>query len=164
MICSLEDIKIRTRLKPGDTSYVIWMHGHHYSREYGYGTGFENYVAAGLCEFHETFEPALDGVWIAEHKDKTAGFILLMHRGDEAQLRFFIVDPVFRGIGLGNLLMNKFMEHARSRSFKKAFLWTTTDLKVASGLYIKHGFTLVEEKRSSFFGKEVCEQKYERLI
>ena len=38
---SLDDISIRTELKPGDIGYVIYLHGDLYQREYGYGIQFE---------------------------------------------------------------------------------------------------------------------------
>jgi hypothetical protein len=38
---TLEDINIRTNLKPGDIGYVTHMHGKFYQKEYGYGIRFE---------------------------------------------------------------------------------------------------------------------------
>src|SRR5215467_7965675 len=101
----LEDIAIRTELKPGDIGYVVYMHGCLYKKEYNYGIEFETYVAEGLAEFYRQYDVEKDRVWICEHKNKIVGFLLLMHRGDVAQLRYFILDPKYRGIGLGNKLM-----------------------------------------------------------
>ena len=38
---TLDDIIIRTELKPGDIGYVIYLHGYLYKMEYDYGIGFE---------------------------------------------------------------------------------------------------------------------------
>src|SRR5690349_7641993 len=84
----LTDITIRTELRPGDIGYVIYMHGHLYKTEYNYGIEFETYVAAGLAEFYQQYDREKDRVWICEHKNKIVGFLLLMHRGDAAQLRY----------------------------------------------------------------------------
>ena len=46
---SLDDISIRTELRPGDIGYVTYMHRNLYHREYGYSLQFESYVAKGLC-------------------------------------------------------------------------------------------------------------------
>ena len=45
---SLDDISIRTELRPGDIGHVIGMHSALYGQEYGYGIQFETYVAKGL--------------------------------------------------------------------------------------------------------------------
>ena len=93
----LDDIHIRTELKPGDIGYVIYMHGRLYKKEYNYGIGFETYVAAGLAEFYQQYDPPKDRVWICEYKNKMVGFLLSMHRGDAAQLRYFILKPRIQG-------------------------------------------------------------------
>ena len=90
----LNDINIRNQLHPGDIGYVIYLHGILYKTEYNYGIEFESYVAKGLLEFMENYNPARDRVWICEYADQLIGFLLAMHRGDNsAQLRFFILRP-----------------------------------------------------------------------
>jgi len=102
MNVSLQDISIRTELKAGDLGHVVLLHGLLYQKEYGYGPAFESYVAGGLHEFHKNYDSTKDRVWICEYKDQFAGFMLLMHReNNSAQLRYFIILPEFRGIGLG---------------------------------------------------------------
>src|SRR4030095_818230 len=122
---SLTDIAIRTELKPGDIGYAIYLHGRLYKQEYNYGIEFETYVAAGLTEFYQQYDPQKDRVWICEHKNKMVGFLLLMHRADVAQLRYFIIEPTYRGIGLGNKLMDLFMEYVKRCNYKACYLWTT---------------------------------------
>ncbi len=158
----LEDINIRNALKPGDIGCVIYLHGILYSREYGFGVQFETYVASGLHEFCTNNDPAKDRVWICEHEGLMVGFLLLMHRGvDSAQLRYFIIRPEYRGIGLGKHLMRLFMEHLAACGYKSAYLWTTHELSAAISLYKRHGFKLTEEKESTAFGKPLREQRYD---
>jgi GNAT superfamily N-acetyltransferase len=155
------DISIRTELRPGDIGYVTYLDGHLYKEEYGYGIAFEAYVAMGLYEFYRQYDPAKDRVWVAEHGERIVGFLLLMHReGNVAQLRYFILEPDYRGIGLGKRLMELFMDHLRVGGYTGAYLWTTHELGVAASLYTRHGFVLVEEKESNAFGKSLLEQKY----
>ncbi|WP_315824336.1 GNAT family N-acetyltransferase [Paraflavitalea speifideaquila] len=97
----LNDIHIRTTLQPGDIGYITYLHGWIYSKENNYGIAFESYVAVGLAEFYQQYDVTRDRVWICEHQDKIVGFLLLMHRGDAAQLRYFVLHPGYRGIGLG---------------------------------------------------------------
>jgi ribosomal protein S18 acetylase RimI-like enzyme len=157
---SLNDIRIRTELQPGDIGYVIHLHGLLYKQEYEYGIEFEAYVAKGLHEFYEQYNPATNCVWVCEHNTKMIGFILLMNRGTEAQLRYFIILPEYRGIGLGKKLMELYMAFLKKSGYQKSYLWTTHELFTAAHLYRKHGFVLEEEKESSAFGKPLKENKY----
>jgi ribosomal protein S18 acetylase RimI-like enzyme len=161
MSYSLHDISIRTRLQPGDIGYITYLHGSLYKKEYDYEIPFEVYVAEGLCEFWHNYDPQKDGVWIAEHRERIVGFLLLMHRNDTAQLRYFIIDPAYRGIGLGKKLMDLYLEFLQKHRYTCSYLWTTSELPAAAHLYRKCGFKLVEEKPSTVFGKAVVEQKYE---
>jgi peptidyl-dipeptidase Dcp len=158
----LDEINIRTDLQSGDIGNIIYLHGKLYKSEYNYGIEFETYVALGLHEFFHQYNPLKDRVWIAEHKNKIVGFLLLMHReNNSAQLRYFLVEPEYRGLGLGRKLMNLFMEFLRDTDYQSAYLWTTHELTTAASLYIKHGFKLTEEKITNSFGKTLKEQRYD---
>jgi GNAT superfamily N-acetyltransferase len=161
---SLNDISIRTNLLPGDIGYVTYMHGRLYSREYNYGLQFESYVAKGLCEFHEKYNPERSRIWACEHHDRMIGFLLLMDRGEAAQLRYFLIEPEYRGIGLGSKLINLYMDFLRECGYKESYLWTTHELFTAALLYKRHGFTLTEEKESTAFGKPLREQRYDLVL
>ena len=161
----IDAIEIRSHIVTGDLGYVIHLHGLIYGREFGYGVSFEAYVAAGLLEFYQNFDPARDRVWICEHDRKTVGFLLLMHRGnDAAQLRYFLIDPAYRGIGLGKTLLRLWMEFFHEAGYKSAYLWTTHELSTAAALYRKHGFVLTETKDSTVFGKPLKEQRYDLVL
>ena len=155
-----DDISIRNELNPGDIGYIIHLHGKIYKEEYGYGIEFETYVAEGLVEFYRSFDPTKSNVWICEHDNRIVGFLLLMDRGEAAQLRFFLITKDYRGIGLGKRLMEKFMAFARGCGYKSSYLWTTSELDAAAFLYTSYGFGLTEEISSEKFGKKVTEQKY----
>jgi GNAT superfamily N-acetyltransferase len=160
---SIKDIAIRTELRPGDMGYVTYLHGIIYGREYGYGIEFESYVAAGLHEFYQSYDPRRSRVWVCEHDGRMIGFLLLMERGEAAQLRYFLIRPEYRGIGLGKKLMELYMEFFHLCGYKSSYLWTTHEQETAASLYLKHGFKLVEEKESTAFGKPLFERKYELL-
>lgn len=161
---TLDDVSIRTNLQPGDIGYIIHLHGRLYKKEYNYGIDFEAYVAEGLAEFYQQYDPQKDRVWICEHGDKIIGFLLLMHRGETAQLRYFILEEGYRGIGLGNKLMSLYMDFLHTHRYKSSYLWTTHELFAAAHLYKKHGFVLTEEKDSTSFGKPLKEQRYDLVI
>lgn len=162
MSITLDDIVIRTSLQPGDIGLVTWMHGKIYQQETGYGLQFESYVAGGLHEFVEQFNPTNNAVWIGEHKGKLIGFLALMNRGEWAQLRYFIIDPAYRGIGLGRKLMDLYVAFLNKSGYTKSYLMTTGELPTAAHLYTSYGFKLVHsEPTIGVFGKKVEEQRYE---
>ena len=161
----LQDIAIRTELRPGDIGTVICQHGVYYGREHGFGIQFETYVALGLHEFYERYDSSRDRVWVCEHEGRMVGFLLVMHRpADAAQLRYFLVLPEYRGIGLGRKLMELFLQFVTERGYRSAYLWTVDELPVAAALYRRFGFRLTEEKPSMSFGKPLREQRYDLVV
>lgn len=155
-------VTTRNDLRPGDLGYVIHLHGRLYKEEQNFGIGFEAYVAQGLSELYKQYDPEKDRVWICEQGDKMVGFLALMHRGDQtAQLRYFLLLPECRGLGLGRRLMESFMSFLREKGYRHCYLWTTSEQETAIALYKRYGFALTEEKTSSTFGKQLDEQKYE---
>jgi peptidyl-dipeptidase Dcp len=161
----IDDITIRTELKPGDLGYVIHRHGKLYGDEYDYGVSFETYVALGIFEFYKAYNPERDRVWICEHNEGIIGFLLLMHReNNAAQLRYFYIEPEYRGIGLGKKLMSLYMDFLLKCGYASSYLWTTHELVSAASLYLRHGFKLSEEKESTSFGKPLKEQRYDLVI
>jgi N-acetylglutamate synthase-like GNAT family acetyltransferase len=158
---SLNDITIRTELQSGDIGYVIYLHGKLYNKEYGYDLGFESYVAESLNEFYRLYNPENNRVWFCEHEGKIIGFVFLMNRGETAQLRYFLIEPPYRGIGLGKKLMELYMDFMKQCGYKKSYLLTTHELPTAAHLYKNYGFKLISETESSAFGKPLIEQRYE---
>lgn len=158
---SLDDISIRTRLQAGDIGYVTYLHGLLYKKEYNYSIQFESYVAKGLCEFYEKYNPERDRIWVCEHNERMIGFLLLMDRGKAAQLRYFLIQPEYRGIGLGSKLLNLYMDFLHQCGYKETYLWTTNELDTAAFLYKRLGFKLTKEKESTSFGKPLREQRYD---
>jgi ribosomal protein S18 acetylase RimI-like enzyme len=161
---NMNDITCRNELQPGDLGYVAYLHGQIYARECGYGLHFESYVLQGLQEFANRYDPDRDKVWICEHDNNIVGFLLAFHRNDNLQLRYFILLPDYRGIGLGKKLMIEFLAFMKERNYTKAYLWTTNEQEAATSLYTRHGFRLTEEKTSNTFDKPLIERKYELEI
>jgi len=161
-LVQLNNIIIRNDFHSGDVGYMIYLHGKLYKEEYNYGIEFEMYVAKGLLEFLENYDPQKDQIWICEYQNKIIGSLVLMHReNNAAQLRYFLTKPEFRGIGLGKKLMELFLNFLHQGKYRSSFLWTTEEQKSAATLYKKSGFILTEEKFSDAFGKKVKEQRYD---
>lgn len=162
---SLDEITIRSHIVPGDLGSIIHLHGKLYHNEFGFGLGFEQYVAKSFADFVSNYKDGLDQVWFCEYKTQIVGFISLVHREPTvAQLRYFIIAPAFRGIGLGKKLTSAFMQTARERKYETIYLWTTTPLVKAATIYQKLGFKLILEQESTSFGLSLVEQKYELML
>jgi peptidyl-dipeptidase Dcp len=156
------DIFIRTSLRSGDLGYLTFLHGIFYNQEMGYGLLFEAYVAAGLASFYENYDEQKDAVWICEKDGVVIGSLVLAHRENaQAQLRYFLLHPQHRGHGLGQHLLQLFIQTLKEKKYTGAYLLTTEELPAAASLYARFGFRLVEEKSSPIFGKPVKEQRYE---
>lgn len=158
---SADDVTVRTYLRPGDLGFIIHRHGAIYHDEYGYQLSFESYVAAGLDEFYRKYDSKRDRVWLCEYGGQIVGFMLMMHRqNNTAQLRFFYLEPAYRGMGVGKKLMRMFMNELKKCGYTSSYLWTTHQQTAAAALYIKHGFELSAQKRSTAFGISLIEQRY----
>jgi peptidyl-dipeptidase Dcp len=104
----------------------------------------------------------MDRIWICEHESNIVGFLLLMHReNNTAQLRYFYLEPAYRGLGLGKKLMSLYMDFFTKCGYASSYLWTTYELNAAAFLYKRYGFQLTEEKESTVFGKVLREQRYD---
>src|SRR5262245_4204620 len=98
-------ISLRTTLAPGDLGAIVHLHGTLYAREYGFDPTFEAYVAGPLADFVIAADPR-ERLWIAERAGRLVGCIAIVAADDDtAQLRWFLVDPAVRGVGLGKRLL-----------------------------------------------------------
>ncbi len=152
---------LRCLLQPGDLGYITSLHGTLYADECGYDRTFEAYVAAGLAEFVQSFNPSRDRLWLAEVDGQVIASIAIVGRSEsEAQLRWFIIHPTYRGLGLGQTLLTEALYFCREHEYKVAFLWTTGELSAARHLYKQAGFNKTEERRRNIWGKFVTEERY----
>jgi ribosomal protein S18 acetylase RimI-like enzyme len=156
-----EGITIRHNLRPGDMGALVRLHGILYAAEYGYDHTFEPYVAGPMAQF------VLAGgqrqrIWIVERTDQIAGCLAVVEvSGDEAQLRWFLLDPKVRGLGLGRRLLGEALSFARQAGYQKAFLMTVDIHTEAARLYRSVGFQVTEEHQAVLWGGVLTEQRYE---
>lgn len=154
--------ELRHDLKPGDIGYLIYLHGTLYTKEYKYDQSFEVYVAHGLVEFVHAYNPYRDRIWLAEINDQIVGSVAIVRTSKiEAQLRWFLVHPDYRGLGIGKNLILEAINFCKERKYKNVFLWTTSELTAASHLYSQAGFRKKEVKSHNIWGKFVTEERYD---
>lgn len=147
-------IHLRSALKPGDLGTIIHLHGVHYAREYGLDITFEPYVAKPLADFVLAGNGRL---WITEEGEQILGSIGLVDADCETgqlwgQIRWFILAPQARGLGLGGRMVAEALAHARERGMTHVFLWTFADLHAAMHLYEGAGFVVTEQRSGEIWG------------
>ncbi|HWR44134.1 helix-turn-helix domain-containing GNAT family N-acetyltransferase [Sporomusa sp.] len=156
-------ISIRNH-RPGDVGYIAYRHGVLYALEHGLDTQvFEKYVLESLVKYLDN--PLAGKIFIAECCGTIAGFIGIVETSPTtAQLRWFLIEPEFRGDGLGRKLVATVMEYCRQQNYKHVFLWTFKGLDAARRLYEDFGFKLTEEKENNSWKNQMIEQRWDATL
>jgi RimJ/RimL family protein N-acetyltransferase len=159
-------VEIRRHLRSGDLDEILAMHARLYPLEFGVDSGFVAHVEARITEAVAAgFPRERDAVWILEHEGRLAGSIVLTDEGEgTGYLRWYLIDPVLRGRGLGRRLVAELIEKARSTGYRRLGLETFSDLQVAAAIYRDAGFRLVAEETGPRWGREITYQHYELLL
>jgi len=79
------------------------------------------------------------GLWVAEAGGDIVGFAWSWACGDIWFLAQLFVDAARQGHGIGNRLLERTMEHARTSGAAHKALITFTFNRVSQGLYMRHG-------------------------
>lgn len=142
-----ESVEIVAGYLPGLVGKVAELHGRYYAEVWKCGAPFEILIAREFSEFLEHYDPDRDLVLSARTEGRLIGSITLIGRQnspDGVQLRFFIVDPAFHGLGVGKDLLLAALDWCRARNYRRVFLWTVDNLPRSRRLYEKNGFRVVE--------------------
>lgn len=145
------DIGIRHSLRGGDLGELIALHGRVYEPIEGFGLRFEAFVARTIAEY------VLDNdsrgrVWFAHRGRELVGCTAIALRDAErAQLRWVLVDPSARGIGLGRTLVQNAIDYSRDNGCSCIFLETTNGLEESSALYRALGFTVMSRSEAELW-------------
>ena len=150
-------IQVRHCLRSGDIGKIISMHGKLYSEEFGYGLSFESSVAKTFFEFVQSYDPHADRIWILEYSGEIIGTIAVAAKGQNALLRWFLLDPSFRGLGLGKKLLTEAIDYCREKGYQEVLLGTAGDLLSALALYKKFGFEIIAQSENHEWRDHVTE-------
>ena len=155
-------VSIRNQLKPGDIGYLTYLHGVLYAQEHGWDYTLESYVAVPLSRFALSHTER-EQIWIVEKDGLLAGAIAIVEASrEEAQLRWLLLQPNLRGLGLGKILVTEAINFCKHHGYSAIFLWTVSSLPAAAHLYQSAGFQLTAENPpAALWGALIIEQRYE---
>jgi DNA-binding MarR family transcriptional regulator/N-acetylglutamate synthase-like GNAT family acetyltransferase len=150
---------------PGDLGWIVTRNAELYAAEYGWDASYEALVARIVADFAASRDPACEGVWIAEVMGLRAGCVMCV-RADEdtAKLRLLLVEPAFRGLGVGRRLVGVCVGFARDAGYRRMTLWTQSVLTAARRIYDTAGFELVASAPHRSFGADLVEETWERTL
>lgn len=148
--------------KPGDIGHIICRHGVLYAQEYGFDETFDLYVGKPLISFAENFDPGKENLWMVERGPDIVGSMAIVNAGNGiAQLRWLLVEPSARGLGIGQTLVAKGVAFGQSQSYASIFLWTIDYLAAAKKIYTGAGFKKTDHKISQVWGQTLTEECWE---
>jgi GNAT superfamily N-acetyltransferase len=91
-------------------------------------------------------------VWVAVRSSDVIGTISAVPDGSTLHLRSMAVVPLARGLGVGDLLINRATEWALPTGFDRLTLDTTPFLVAARRLYERHGFVIADQPARDLHG------------
>lgn len=152
--------------RPGDLGLIIARQAIVYAEEFDWKQDYEALVARILADFHQSFDPARDGAWIADMDGEMVGSIFLV-RGEtpeSGKLRLLYVEPSARGAGVGKMLVSACIERARELGYARLDLWTNSVLEAARSIYVRAGFKLIQEAPHHSFGQDLVGQTWSLVL
>ena len=150
---------------PGELGTVVARHMEFYSKQYAFDASFESYLFEGMARFLKNRENGMGQAWVATNGGSVVGSIAIDHVEERvAQLRWFLVEPEFRGMGVGRRLMEEALDFCRINLYHRIFLWTFSELRNARHLYEMYGFSPTEEVTHTIWGRELTEERWDILL
>lgn len=155
-------VTFRTGYIPGVLGWMIQTQTEYYAGHVNFGMPFECTVAAGLTEFAPRADAPGNLLLTAWDGAQLVGSIVIDGgTTPPARLRWFVVDPMYHGRGIGTALLRQALAFA-DRYHTSVWLTTIVDLDAAIHLYQTHGFHLMAEHDDATWGPVMREQTWQR--
>ncbi len=150
------------QLKLGDAGWIIHRHAMLIAQEMGWDQRFEALCASILAEFISNYDARFERSWIAERAGQILGSLFLTRvDAHTAKLRLLYVEKDARGMGLANKLIEKSIQFARDKGYKKLTLFTTSENLAARRIYERMAFAKVSEEPTDLFGNGLIGEIWE---
>ncbi len=83
-------------------------------------------------------------VLVADAGRKVVGYVASMEMGSEAKIMSIAVKREFRGLGIGNRLLDEIIKRCREKGKSQLFLEVRVSNNIAQQLYKKKGFEIID--------------------
>jgi len=81
-----------------------------------------------------------------------------------AELKNFRVNKEYRGIGLGNMLLEESEKFCKMKNISKIILDTTERFTTAIKMYETHGYVIAEEKEMELLGVKYIQLNFHKFL
>ncbi len=148
-----------------DLDWMVDRHDAIYEQELGWGPGFNAIVRSIVEDFRASHDPGREGAWVAELDGQRVGMVMLVRLDDAtAKLRILLVEPEFRGRGVGSTLVARCLDFARAAGYGRITLWTDSGLDPARHIYQREGFRLVGSEPHDLYGEGLVAETWEKVL
>ena len=125
-----------------------------------WGEPFIAMIARLIADYLADNDPEREAAWVAELDGRRVGSVYCVYRSNEvAQLRLLFVDAEGRGHGVGSKLVERCIEFARERGYKRMMLSTVAPLESARKIYDAAGFKQTKEEPDPAFPEGAMAQE-----
>lgn len=141
-----QDVLLTTEFTPEDIESSIRQQREIFGGEFGFLDSSHAYPEKIIRNFAETWNPENDFMLAAKKDGRLVGTITFM--GEErpsGRLRFLIVAPDCRGIGLGKEIVQTALDWAKELGYTHIWLTTHNILTTARAMYVSMGFRKTDE-------------------
>ena len=155
---------VRSELRAGDMDSIVAHHRKVYGEEYRVDSRFGDFVATAVARATERgFPTEREAIRIVELDGEHVGSIGLSDEGNgEAAIRWVVLSPEVRGMGIGRRLVGEMLEFAEREGYHRVWLETFSELTTAAQLYRDHGFVVTAADTAPRWGREaITMQRYE---
>ena len=148
-------IRLRSDWQAGDAQLIVDLHRLGYVSEGPrFGDPFPDYVHQTVREAGLDRAGHASRVWFAERGAEVLGCAAMIDRGTRGQLRWVVLLPAARGLGIGKALLAAALDHASNQPWDEVFLETTDALDASMQLYLANGFAVTrDEETDLWFGR-----------
>ena len=155
--------ELRRELLEGDAEAIVDLHERIYKAEYGMDDRFVEGVRRSVERSVARGWPRGGGVWLVGGTDsELAGCLGLTHEGDGlGRIRWVLLAPEARGLGLGRRMVAEAVEEARRLGLERLELDTFGALRAAAAIYRSLGFEMVSAEETEMWGPPITYQHYE---
>jgi GNAT superfamily N-acetyltransferase len=159
-----ESPTIRRELRSSDPKAIADLHDRVYRAEYGMSAAFTASVAGSVrAAIRRGWPTEAGSVWLIDDEDdgSLAGALALTQEAPAVgRIRWFVLEPKLRGLGLGRRLIDELLAEGRAQGMRRLELETFSALQVAARIYRSVGFQVTESRQRDDWGPPIIYQHY----